>query len=48
MWNLRKKTDEHIGRGKRKKGERETSHKRLLTTENKVKVDRSMWVGGMD
>ena len=27
MWNLRKKRDEHKGRGKRKKGERETRHK---------------------
>jgi len=27
MWNLRKKTDEHMGRGKRKKGKRETIHK---------------------
>ena len=39
MWNLRKKTDEHMGRGKRKKGERETNHKRLLTIENKLRVD---------
>jgi len=32
MWNLRNKTDEHIGRGK--KGKRETNQKRLLTIEN--------------
>ena len=31
MWNLRQKTDEHMRRGKRKKGQRETSHKRLLS-----------------
>ena len=32
MWNLRKKTDEHMGGGK---GEREINHKRLLMIENK-------------
>ena len=36
MWNLRNKTDEHRGRGK--KGEREGNHKRLLTIENKLRV----------
>ena len=39
MRNLRKKTDEHMGRGKRYKGERVTSPKRLLTIENKLRVD---------
>ena len=38
MWNLRKKTDEQMGRGR--KGERETNHKRLLKIENKLKVDK--------
>lgn len=36
MWN--KKKGEHMGREKRKKGERETSHKRLLMIENKLRV----------
>ena len=35
MWNLSNKTDEHRGR---KKKERKANHKRLLTTENKLKV----------
>ena len=30
MWHLRRKTSEHMGRGERKTGERETSHKKLL------------------
>ena len=40
MWNLRNRTDEHRGReGKiRKKPEREANHKRLLNTENKLRV----------
>ena len=29
MWNLRNKTDEHMGIRKREKAERETSHKKL-------------------
>ena len=45
MWNLRKKTDEHIGRGKRKIGDRETKHKRFLTIENKLWIRRGRWVG---
>ena len=48
MWNLRNKTDEHIGRGKKKK-ERETDHKRLLKIENKMRVEEGKWVGdGLD
>ena len=39
MWNLRKKRDEHMGRGKRKKGERERRYKRFLTIENKLGVN---------
>ena len=35
-----KKTDEHMGQGKRKKGERETSRKRLLTIENGGLMER--------
>ena len=40
MQNLRNKTDEHKGReGKNKiKTEREANHKRLLNTENKLRV----------
>ena len=45
MWNLRKKIDEHMGRGKRKKGETETNHKRFLTIENKLRVDGRRWAG---
>ena len=37
MWNLRSKTDEHMGEGKKR--ERETNHKRLLKTENKQRFD---------
>lgn len=49
MWNLRKKTNEHMRRGKRKKGERERNHKRLLTIENKLSIDGGRWVGdGLD
>lgn len=53
MWNLRKKTDEHMGRGKRKKGRRETNHNRLLTIENKQGWRKEMgggwarWVMGI-
>ena len=35
-WNAGNKTDEHRGRGKR---EGEANHKRLLTIENKLRVD---------
>ena len=42
MWNLRKKADEHRGRGgkilKMMQSERETNHKRLLTIGNKLTV----------
>ena len=43
MWNLRNKTDEHMGRVGRE--EKETSHKRCLTTENKLRGDRGRSVG---
>ena len=43
MWNLRNKTDEHRGR-KKKKREREANHRRLLTIENKLRVDGARWV----
>ena len=39
MWNLRNKTDEHRGKeGKQDKKEREANYKRLLNTENKLRV----------
>ena len=41
MWNLRNKTDEQMGRGEKR--DRETNHKRLLTTENKLRVDGGRW-----
>ena len=43
MYNLRNKTGEHNGGVE---GERETNHKRLLKTENKLRVDGGRWVGG--
>ena len=47
MWNLRNKTDEHMGgRGKKEK-RRETNHERLFMIENKLRVDGGQWVGGM-
>ena len=55
MWNFKsdllkikiQETDEHMGVGGKR--ERETSHKRLLTIENKLRVDGVMWVGdGLD
>ena len=48
MWSLRNKTDEHVERvGKRE--ERETNHKRLLITENKLWADRGRHMGdGID
>ena len=33
IWSLGKKTDEHTGKGKRKREERETNHKRLNNRE---------------
>ena len=34
---------------KRREGERETNHKKLLMIENKRRVDRGRWVGeGLD
>ena len=48
VWNLRNKTDKYMGRGEEREG-RETNHKRLLTIENKLRVDGEMWVGdGLD
>ena len=44
MWNLRKKTDEHMGRGRREE-ERETGHKRVLMTDNQLRVDGQRGVG---
>ena len=38
MWNLRNKTEEHRGRERKIKTEREASHKRFLITENKLRV----------
>ena len=47
MWNLRNKTDEHTGVGKRKNGG--TNHKRLLMVENKLRIDGRRWEGdGLD
>ena len=42
MWYFRNKTNGHMGRGKRKK-EKETNHKRLLTMENKLRVNGGSW-----
>ena len=48
MWNLRYKTDEHKGREAKKiKTGRETNHKRLLNTENKLRVAGGVLGGGM-
>ena len=38
MWNLKNTTDEYRGREGKIKTEREANHKRLLNTENKVRV----------
>ena len=38
MWNLRYKTDEHKGREAKIIKMRGTKHKRLLNTENKLRV----------
>ena len=43
--NLRNKTDEDMGAGAGRE-ERETNHKRLLMTENKLRVDRGTWARG--
>ena len=40
---FKKQTDEHMRRGENR--ERKTNHKRLLTIENKPRVDRGRWVG---
>ena len=42
MWNLRNRTDEHR---ERKKEERAANHKKLLTTENKLRVDGGRLAG---
>ena len=41
MWNIRNKTDEHLGRV----GEEEKGDKRLLMRENTLRVDGGRWVG---
>ena len=48
MWNLRNKTDEHMGSvGGR--GEREIEHKTLLRIQHQLRVDGRRWVGdGLD
>ena len=49
VWNLRNKTDKPMGGEKKKKRERETNCKRLLKTENKLKVGEGREVGdGLD
>ena len=45
MWSLRKKTDEHMGRGKKREREKETNHRRLFMTENKLRFGGGRWVG---
>ena len=48
MWNLRNKTDEHMGTGWGRE-ERETNHKRLIMMVNNMRVDRETQVGnGLD
>ena len=47
MWNLRNTTDEHRGREAKIKAEREANYKRLLNTQNKLRVARGE-VGGGD
>ena len=44
MWILRKLTEDHGGGEGKKKLEREPNHKRLLKTENKLRVD-GRWEG---
>ena len=54
MWNLRNFTEDHGGReGKKVVTEREANHKRLLNTENKLRVDgrgggEGKWVMGIE
>ena len=47
MWNLRYKTDEHKRREAKIKTRRGTKHKRLLNTENKLRVAGGDVGGGM-
>ena len=47
MWNLRNKTDEHRRREGKIKTEREANHRRLLNTENKLRVAGGVLGGGM-
>ena len=44
MQNVRNKTDERMGKRK-KKEERETNPKKLLMIENKLRVHGGRWVG---
>jgi len=44
----RNKTDEHMGKKKKRKKEREANHKRLLTIENKLRVAGGEVGRGMD
>ena len=46
MWNLRYKTDEHRERKNKIKTERKANHKRLLNTENKLRVAAGVLGGG--
>ena len=54
MWNLTNLTEDHEGReGEKIQRGREANHKRLLNTENKLKVDEGMrergqWVMGIE
>ena len=50
MWNLRIKTNKHMGRGGGGGGgETERNHRRLLMIQNKLRVDGGRWVGdGLD
>ena len=55
MWNLRNLTEDHGGGEGKKKLQRgkEANHKRLLNTENKLRVnggvgDRGKWVMGIE
>ena len=44
MWSLRNKRVDHSGEGKQER-EKETSHKRLSTIENRPSADEGKWVG---
>ena len=49
MWNIRNSTEDHRGRERKlngKKSERETSHKKLWTLGNKMRVTEG-WGGRM-